>query len=173
MDRQNCERTLGALRSTRLLENRHHHHCCHDRPGEKCDFYRPEWLNGPDYALLTAREEVNACENEALSFDERCGCGERDHVLLTTPGIYYATYTVHMPEEQQAHTDLALHLENRMLRDSHIHLDHDGDHQEHAMAHAVFEVNNTARLHLRTRQTLHLRSERHEPIVTLAVFRIG
>ncbi len=173
MDRPNRDRTLGALRSTRLLENRNHCQCCHERTCEQCDFYRPEWLNGPDFALLTAREEVRAEENEALCFEEHWGCGERDHVLLTTPGIYYAAYTVHMPEGQRVHTDLALHLENRMLRDSHIHIDRDGAHQEHAMAHAVFEVNHTARLHLRTREPFHIRSERHEPLVTLAVFRIG
>lgn len=169
MDRQ---KTLGALRSTRLLENRHRH-CCHGRPDEKCDFYRPEWLNGQDYALLAAYEEVNADNGDALCFEERCGCGQSDHVLLTTPGIYYASYTVHMPEDQNLCTDLALHMENRMLRDSHMHIDHDGSHQEHAMAHAVFEVRGTSRLQLRTRQDFRLRAQRHEPIVTLAVFRIG
>lgn len=174
MDKNNCcSGKMGALRSTRLMENRRRQ-CDNDRSCDGDDlFYRPEWLNGQDFALLAAFCEVCADEGEAICFEEHCGCGESDHVLLTTPGIYYAAYTVHMPEGQEVHTDLALHLEGRMLRDSHMHVDHDGSHQEHAMAHAIFEVRGTQRLHLRTRQRLHLSSQRRESAVTLAVFRIG
>lgn len=172
MDRQNGAKTLGALRSTHLMENRHRSGHC-DHSGEQDRFYRPEWLNRQDFALLTAFDEVDAKAGEAICFCERCGCGQRDHVLLTVPGIYYAAYTLHIPEGQELNTELALDLENRMLSESHLRIRHDCGQEEHVMAHALFEVRDTSRLFLRTRCDFHLCGERNEPIVTLVVFRIG
>lgn len=175
MERRN-RRNYGALRSTRLLSNRHHRpphrpHPCDCDCG--CHFYRPEWAQNCQHALLTAGGEVTAGAGEAITFTGSCGCNCDNHVLLLEPGIYYAHYTLHMPGDQVVNSDIHLMLDDQILPHSLIHIEHNSDTAEHATGHAMFEICFPTHLHLVTQQHLNIRTDGAEPLITLAVFRIG
>lgn len=168
MDRQN-RRNMGALRSTHLMEHRHRRPNARDcRCG--CDFYQPEWLRRSDRVIAVAHNAVCHRPGEAVCFTHGCA---GDAITLHTPGIYYAVYTLHMPGNQPVHTELQLTLDGCPLPESRLHIQHNCDTHEHIVAHAMFEICRPACLQLVTREHLNLHTDGDEPLITLAVFRIG
>lgn len=165
--------SFGALRATHLLDRRYHRPPLRPHPCEPgCDFYRPEWVQHCQHALLTACGEVVAGEGEAITFTGSCGCECGDHVLLQEPGIYYAHYTLHMPGDQAVYGNTHLMLDDVPLTDSLIRIEHSGALTEHASGHAMFAVSHPVCLRLICQQALTLRNDTPAPLITLAVFRL-
>ena len=166
MDRQN-RRNSGATRTVSHQpehRRRRNRSCCCG-----CDFYQPEWMQHSNHALAVANCNVCHGSGEPICFTDGC---RGDAIALYTPGIYYAVYTLHMPDHQPVHTQLQLALDDQLLPESHTCIDHDGDHPAHVTGQAMFEICHPTCLRLITRCPLNLQACCEEPLITLAVFRI-
>lgn len=162
MDRQNRGNT-GALKSTGLMRRRHVHPPCPPRPCG-CGMYQPEWLTGMDRTMAVVTGGILAEAGEAIAFTDGCDTGNT--VRLHGPGIYYAAYTLCLPEALPPES-FCLHLNGQPLPESCT------GGSAHAFAQAMFTVDSPAELQLVSRVPLALQGECACPLITLAVFRIG
>ena len=167
MDRQN-RRGIGALHSTGLLRRRPHNPPPPCACG--CDFYQPDWLTRTDRTMAIVSGSIDAGAGEGIPFTDGCDSGET--VRLHAPGIYYAAYTLHIPDGQTVDADLFLQLDGCMLPEGRICAAQPGTGTLHACAQAMFSITQPADLRLVTAMPLQVACD-DTPLITLAVFRIG